>query len=150
MSRPPRQHVEAKHKFLDPIGDSFEIKLDDPRIRSKFSIGDKIKKAFLPCTRCCKKPWATADKIAKADTFFDSITEYFPKNEEGRPMYEAKELALRLEVNGTGILEMDQNVLHPFVRVHIVDLSTNKYLQKSSKDMPGIANKESCNFFRIE
>ena len=73
----------------------------------------------------------------------------FPK-EEDRPQYNAKELALRLEVSGTGILEMDQNVLHPFVRVHIVDLNSNKYLALSNKDMPGIANKESCNFFRMD
>lgn len=151
MGKPQRPLVEAKHKSgLENIESDYKINLDDPRIKSKFSIGDKIKKAFLPCTRCCKKPWATVEKILESKPFFDSIKEYFPKNDEGRPMYDAKELALRLEVNGTGILEMDQNVLHPFVRVHIVDLNTNKYLQKSNKDMPGIANKESCNFFRIE
>ena len=36
------------------------------------------------------------------------------------------------------------------MRVHVVDLKTNKYLAKSDNKMPGIANKESCNFFRIE
>ena len=146
-----RPQKEAKHKTgLDTIDAESSIDLKEPRITSKFSIGDKIRKAFLPCTRCCKKPWATADKIAQSEPFFDSINDYFPKNEDGRPLYDAKELALRLEVNGTGILEMDQNVLHPFVRVHIVDLKTSKYLQKSNKDTPGVANKESCNFFRIQ
>ena len=80
----------------------------------------------------------------------DSINEYFPRDDMNRPLYDAKELALRLVVSGTGILEMDQNVLHPFVRVHIIDLNTNKYLAKSNKEMPGIANLESCNFFRME
>jgi len=44
---------------------------------------------------------------------------------------------------------MDQHVLHPFVRIHIVDLNTKKYLAKSDKDLaPGVANIESANFFR--
>lgn len=30
----------------------------------------------------------------------------------------------------TGILAMDPNVLHPFVRIHIIDLKTKKYLKK--------------------
>lgn len=121
------------------------------RIKSKFTFYDKFKECLLRFTSCCKRRWATAERIRAQDGFFDSINQYlnFPK-EEDRPQYNAKELALRLEVSGTGILEMDQNVLHPFVRVHIVDLNSNKYLALSNKDMPGIANKESCNFFRMD
>lgn len=57
--------------------------------------------------------------------------------------------ALKLTVKGTGILEMDEYVLHPFVRIHIVDRETSKYLQKSSKNRPGVANKESANMMQI-
>lgn len=57
---------------------------------------------------------------------------------------------LKLTVHGTGILEMDQHVLHPFVRIHIVDMHTNKYLAKSeTSDVPGVTNKESVNFFQM-
>jgi jouberin len=45
---------------------------------------------------------------------------------------------------------MDQNVLHPFVRIHIVDLKSHKYLAKSKPNQPGVANKESCSFFKID
>lgn len=146
-----RRVVEAKHKSgLEPIGTEYKIDLADPRISKKFTLGAKMKKVLRRCSGCCRKPCATVESIRASAPFFSSINEYFPRNDEGRPMYDAKELALRLEVSGTGILEMDQNVLHPFVRVHIVDLNTNKYLQKSNREMPGIANKESCNFFRIE
>ena len=31
-------------------------------------------------------------------------------------------------------LELDPNVVHPFVRVHIVDLKTGTYIKKSRKD----------------
>ena len=39
--------------------------------------------------------------------------------------------------------------MHPFVRIHIVDLLTNKYLAKSNPNVPGVANKESCSFFGL-
>jgi len=63
---------------------------------------------------------------------------------------EAKDYAIKLNVNGTGILEMDQHVLHPFVRIHIVDLNTHMYLAKSDINDPGVANKESVNFFKYD
>ena len=147
--RPEKRVVDIKHKQLDGIDSEYKIDLADPRISKKFTLGAKFKKVLRRCS-CCRKPCATAESIRDSTPFFSSINEYFPRNEEGRPMYDAKELALRLEVSGTGILEMDQNVLHPFVRVHIVDLNTNKYLQKSNRDAPGVANRESCNFFKVE
>jgi hypothetical protein len=57
---------------------------------------------------------------------------------------------LKLIVKNTGILEMDQNVLHPFVRIHIVDMNTNKYLAKDKPSVPGVSNIENCSFFKIE
>ena len=45
---------------------------------------------------------------------------------------------------------MDQNVLHPFVRIHIVDMNTNKYLAKDKPSVPGVSNIENCSFFKIE
>ena len=54
-----------------------------------------------------------------------------------------------MKVCGTGILEMDEHVLHPFVRIHVVDMNTSKYLKKSKPDRPGVANKESANFFSM-
>ena len=55
---------------------------------------------------------------------------------------------MKLIVKNTGILEMDQNVLHPFVRIHIVDMNTNKYLAKDKPSVPGVSNIENCSFFR--
>ena len=34
-------------------------------------------------------------------------------------------------------------MVHPFVRVHVVDLNTGKYLAKSDFKQPGVANKEA-------
>jgi hypothetical protein len=38
--------------------------------------------------------------------------------------------ALKLKVHETGSLVLDHNMVHPFVRVHIIDLDTCKYLAK--------------------
>jgi hypothetical protein len=38
--------------------------------------------------------------------------------------------AVKLEVKGTGSLILDENVLHPFVRIHVVSMKTGKYLAK--------------------
>lgn len=61
----------------------------------------------------------------------------------------ARSYAMKLGVRQSGILEINEHVLHPFVRIHIVDLDTNKWLAKSNTEKPGVANKESCNFFKI-
>ena len=61
-----------------------------------------------------------------------------------------KNYGLKLKVNQTGILEMDENVVHPFVRVHIVDLQNNKWLGKSTIMQPGVANKESLSYFKYD
>jgi hypothetical protein len=55
-----------------------------------------------------------------------------------------RNLALKLKVKETGSLLLDPNVTHPFVRVHIIDTLTCKYLAKSKPDLPGVYNREAC------
>ena len=70
--------------------------------------------------------------------------------EEMYPELINKNVGIKLSVRNTGILEMDEHVMHPFVRIHIVDLKTNKYLAKSNPKVPGIANIETCSFYGLE
>jgi len=77
-----------------------------------------------------------------------SFEDYF-KDSADEPQ-KAADRALKLIIKGTGILEMDENILHPFVRVHIVDLTTKKYLAKGKREDPGVANRESCSFFQVD
>jgi hypothetical protein len=57
---------------------------------------------------------------------------------------------LEIKINSTGSLELDPNVMHPFVRVHIVDLETSKYLQKKNSHEPGVFNRETAGYFNSE
>ena len=40
--------------------------------------------------------------------------------------------------------------MHPFCRVHIMDMRTGKYLAKREGAMPGVANKESVSLIDSE
>lgn len=51
-------------------------------------------------------------------------------------------MAIKLKIKGTGSLDLDENVLHPFVKVHVVDMSTMKYLAKEER-IPGMQSRES-------
>ena len=108
----------------------------DPRIRSKFPLSDKIKLGmnFL-------KPKTGGIEQIKNNMPLFNFKDMYPEVD--------KNMALKLNVLGTGILNMDQHVLHPFVRIHIVDLNTNKYLAKSDIHDPGVTNLESVSFFKV-
>jgi len=41
-------------------------------------------------------------------------------------------LGLKIGVKESGYLQLDPCVVHPFVRVHVVDMLTGKYLAKSN------------------
>ena len=57
---------------------------------------------------------------------------------------------MKITVKETGYLQLDPAVIHPFVRVHVIDMKTGKYLAKSDPDQPGVANKESMTLFDSE
>lgn len=47
-------------------------------------------------------------------------------------------MAIKIKILGSGSLNLDENVLHPFVRMHIVNMKTAKYLAKSDEAAPGV------------
>lgn len=51
-----------------------------------------------------------------------------------------------MKILETGSLVLDHNMIHPFVRVHIVNLSTCKYLSKEYPTRPSVSNIESASF----
>ena len=57
----------------------------------------------------------------------------------------AKE-GVKLKILETGSLVLDHNMVHPFVRIHVVNLDTCKYLAKEDRSKPSVANIESADF----
>lgn len=101
-------------------------------IYKKFPLSDRIS---LCCQCCCKPRGDTIDQLLEKK-------EFFKFSEEFKAPY-FKELALKIKVKETGSLLLDPNVTHPFVRIHVVDMITCKYLAKSDATQPGSYNKES-------
>lgn len=128
-----------KHPTLKPITEDSIIGMLDDRIRGKFPLSDKIKLGLN-----CLKPKKSGLELIKDNKFLFSFNDMYPEAAK------QNNYALKLSVNQTGILEMDQHVLHPFVRIHVVDMNTNKYLAKSDITQPGVTNLESVNFYKID
>lgn len=90
----------------------------------------------LACQCCCAPKGDTIDQLKNKK-------ELCTFEEEFKDLH-MKELAMRLKVKETGSLLLDPNVTHPFVRVHIIDMNTGKYMAKSHPDKPGCYNREAC------
>lgn len=107
---------------------------------------------FCQYINCCRAHKDGVDTIKEKNPMLDFNDMY--KNLAGY----ADKICPRLKVCGTGILAMDPNVLHPFVRIHIIDLNTKKYLAKKNwspmtdgrKCNNGVAQFENFSAFKLE
>lgn len=119
---------------MNRILDSSMVDMNDARIRQKFPKMDRFQLAMC----ACYNQETPIDRIRKMPPLF-KFEEQF-KDEKFRKM------AIRLKICETGSLVLDHFMIHPFVRVHIVDMRTHKYLAKSDSAKPGVNNKESAGF----
>ena len=101
---------------MGPISAENQPNRNLPAIRSKYPMGDR----FALAINCCKRA-ETPAQILK------NIPVMFTFQEEFKQPFQ-QELGLKIGVKETGYLQLDPCIVHPFVRVHIVDLRTGKYL----------------------
>ena len=87
---------------------------------------------------CCCKP--NGDFIAN----LQSKKELVKFEEEFKDQPHLQDMALKLRIKETGSLLLDPNVTHPFVRVHVIDMSTCMYMAKHDQYKPGCYNRESA------
>lgn len=105
--------------------------MNSEAIRSRFPLADRVALALNFC-RNKDDPITQLKAQKELCTFEEEFKDLLNKN-----------LALNLKVKETGSLLLDPNVTHPFVRVHIVDMNTCKYLAKANPKQPGTCNRES-------
>lgn len=84
---------------------------------------------------CCGDKRDAIDRMLANKELFKFEEEFNQPHHKG--------LGLKIRVKETGSLLLDPNVTHPFVRIHIVDILTCKYLAKSQPSQPGCYNRES-------
>jgi len=107
-----------------------------PPFISKFPISDRISMSLFNCFREQISP---RSQLKKQLPLFKFEEQYNNIDRLGRN-------ALRLKIHETGSLVLDHHMVHPFVRVHIMNLDTSKYLAKEDRSKPGVNNIESACF----
>lgn len=108
--------------------------MQGPTIRSKYPLGDRVSLAMCGCYSDVN-PCQTMKLMPPLFKFEEQF-----KDEK------YKKMACKLKICETGSLVLDENMIHPFVRVHVIDMDTYKYLAKADSLKPGVANKESASF----
>lgn len=104
--------------FVGKRGDHSTF-LRDPIIRSSFPFTEKTAEAAVRLLR-----WRSPQ------SYVDMITNPRVTLQEGdRENFNSR--ILQIQVNETSHLEMDPNVIHPHVRIHIVNIQTGEYLKKT-------------------
>jgi len=115
--------LKIDNKKLEKFGTSkLALDCNSDKLKGFFPTWDRVKNK---CCGCCQPKGSGIDQITGVDPLFKDVDDVF-----GDELRNAQ-YALRLAIKGTGILEMDQYVLHPFVRVHVIDIRDRRYLQKS-------------------
>jgi jouberin len=107
------------------------LTMDNPNIKKGFPFWERIGAACMACTKCCSadqkyvsrgysSPLMITEAPAISEKMRGSLNDFYGK-------------LLYMKIVDTGGLELDPNIIHPFVRVHIIDLSTNTYKIKSHR-----------------
>mmetsp|Transcript_39561 Transcript_39561/g.38073 ORF Transcript_39561/g.38073 Transcript_39561/m.38073 type:complete len:121 (-) Transcript_39561:180-542(-) len=104
---------------LNKIFDQSMLNMNLDVLRKKFPLSDR----FSLCLCGCGLSQTPIQMISAQKPLYSFEDHY----KEARHSYQA----LKIKVAETGSLMLDPNMIHPFVRIHFVDLTTNKYLRKS-------------------
>ena len=112
--------------------------VNSPDIRRCFPVSDR---SFMRIARFmnfnCSRP-------------FKSYVDYMvPIENEGEKAFDDESLKRKcayMNIMHSSNLELDPNVMHPFVKIHIVDMRTGNYIQKSMVK-PAVTHYESITTF---
>ena len=103
--------------------------MENPRIKSGFPFWERIGAGCMGCARCCG---SQAHNISRG--FSSTVM----KSESGEITHRMQSMldqfhhgVVYLKIYDTGGLELDPNLIHPFVRVHVIDLSKDAYKSKT-------------------
>ena len=118
---------------MNSIREATVPNLAQPELRAKFPLVDRLALSLTQCYGTHLSPRSQIRNQAPLFKFEDVMP---GKAREG----------LKLRVLETGSLVLDHHMVHPFVRVHIVNLDTCKYLAKEDRTKPSVANLETADF----
>ena len=120
--------IPYKFESITSVVDSKEF---DIKIKNRFSLPQRLLSSLWWC-------WSGNRTIQMMK---QDLPEH-PFDDEG---FERKKIEIKILKSGSLIL--NQYILHPFVRVHIVDLETYKYLAKTDSLKAGVFNNETAAYY---
>eukprot|EP00826_Nyctotherus_ovalis_P049041 TRINITY_DN5858_c0_g1_i5.p1 TRINITY_DN5858_c0_g1~~TRINITY_DN5858_c0_g1_i5.p1 ORF type:complete len:607 (+),score=157.79 TRINITY_DN5858_c0_g1_i5:114-1934(+) len=155
FSQPPRKKEEEKDERENPNNETLPMGDERPeevlkgtygniRDDSNYNMNDTRITKYLPWTECMSsfmRALCCCCYSTKYSSKSDMIKQKKAATKFPRARYEGK--IMKLAVNCTGLLELDENVIHPFIKIHFIDVATSKYLAKTRPDDSAISNKEN-------
>lgn len=103
------------------IGSNHAYYLRDTFIWSSFPLGERTYISMKNLARCKPK-----------STYVDYIDTEKPITMQSE-IDKLRNQAVRINILETSQLELDRYVIHPFVKLHVVDIHTGRYLSKSDQ-----------------
>lgn len=86
----------------------------------------------MGCAKCCGGSLNFISRGFTSPIMQAEKGEIFEKMRPGLELFHDK--VVYLKIYDTGGLELDPNIIHPFVRVHIMDLEKDSYKLKTHKE----------------
>lgn len=145
LVNPPTTHANFKPKSTEsPNAPKIDISmnlikensypnLNLPALRSHFPLSDRF---ALSLTQCCGAKQSPRSELRNQKPLFKFEDHLANRSKD----------ALKLKILETGSLVLDHHMIHPFVRVHVINLDTCKYLAKEDRSKPSVANIESADY----
>eukprot|EP01022_Parablepharisma_sp_SALTPOND_P016979 TRINITY_DN2616_c4_g1_i1.p2 TRINITY_DN2616_c4_g1~~TRINITY_DN2616_c4_g1_i1.p2 ORF type:complete len:610 (+),score=76.17 TRINITY_DN2616_c4_g1_i1:2030-3859(+) len=116
------------------IKEDSKYNMQDPKFSQYFPWGDKMWYSLKGiCCGCFIDRFASTSEMIRQK---GKPAAAFSKDKH-------EDKIMKLAINCTGLLELDDKVIHPFVKVHILDISTGKYLAKANPGVQAVSNKEN-------
>jgi len=124
----PRQDREADRHVADP--GKTQITILNHFVSNKFSLAQQA--YFWSRRKCLSRPKTKGDELVSFPTKVDKDKEHLLGDN-----------VLSVTVLDSHTLELNPDLLHPFVKMHVVDMNTGHYVTKTDINAPGVTQFES-------
>lgn len=101
----------------------------DPSIHNGFPFWDRVGISCTGMAKCC----AGTDQTYIQSTYTSELmkSQSLSINDRNLPVLQNfRNKVVYLKIHDTNGLELDPNIIHPFVKIHFIDLETHQYLKK--------------------
>jgi hypothetical protein len=111
------------------VGESKPLDMRSPEVQKGFPLSERMGKYCPGIAGFFKSNVAYFTKGDTSETMKKDNASITEKISGIESLYRNKSIYLKIyDTNG---LELDPNIIHPFVRMHVLDISTHTYVKKS-------------------